>query len=97
MLIERSSGFTRREREGIMGYSSIYEQVKLSGTKVVKCAGGCGRRLKRNTTVCQTVNPYNVARDGKPKGHGQICAELADTLRKWKLKQEYCIHCEPPR
>lgn len=77
-----------------MTYRTTFEKVEMYGTKSVKCAGGCGRRLKRSTTVYQTINPYNKAADGRLKDHYDIRAELVVQLDEWERKPELCIHCD---
>lgn len=71
---------------------TVFEEVRMSDTKSVKCAG-CGKRLKRSKTVCQTLNPFNKLADGTVKDRWAIRAELNDELNRWKDLPEWCGSC----
>lgn len=70
-----------------------FQEVKLYGEKSVKCAGGCGRRLRRQRTFWQTLNPFNKGANGVPKTVDEIHAELRVQKQAWQAEGETCIHC----
>jgi hypothetical protein len=71
-----------------------FEEVFLTASKTVKCAGGCGRRLKRKRRFSQTINPWNKDENGKLKGRSQIYAELRRDIDKWEQEPDTCQHCK---
>jgi hypothetical protein len=71
-----------------------YEEVSMTGTKSVKCAGGCGRTLKRQRKFSQTINPWNRKANGEIKSHVDIYPELRRDIEQWQAKPETCKHCE---
>ncbi|MGH9251976.1 MAG: hypothetical protein ACRD0W_21030, partial [Acidimicrobiales bacterium] len=54
---------------------TTYEAVKRTVTKAVPCAV-CGRKIRRQRTFQQTINPFNKGADGVVKTRAQIWAEL---------------------
>ena len=70
-----------------------FDEVKQQGTKIVKCSG-CGKRLKRSTTVWQTLNPYNRLPNGQVKTAGDIRKELLSEIAEWRRQPEKCRNCE---
>lgn len=69
-----------------------YEKISLIATKRVKCEK-CGKRLKRRTTLYQTVSPHNKTISGNVKTRDNIKQELARIAEMWKKKQETCRDC----
>jgi hypothetical protein len=70
-----------------------FNEVAIRPTKTVKCAGGCGRRLKRTTKIFQTINPFNKTADGAIKTREDIYTELYAKATAWKAEPEICKHC----
>lgn len=70
-----------------------FQEVRLYGEKSIKCAGGCGRRLKRQKKFYQTLSPFNKRPDGVVKNHDDIYPELKTALAVWRAKPETCGHC----
>ncbi|MEU5322921.1 hypothetical protein AB0G67_40155 [Streptomyces sp. NPDC021056] len=71
-----------------------FQEIPLYGTKNVKCAGGCGKKLRRQRKFSQTLNPFNKGADGRPKTVQQIYAELADKAKQWESTPETCRNCQ---
>lgn len=55
-----------------------FQEVSLHAEKSMKCAGGCGRRLRRQKKFWQTINPFNKFSDGTLKCGPQIMKELKE-------------------
>lgn len=74
----------------------IFEEVKLYGQKIIKCSGGCNRRLRRSRIFYQTINPFNKNLDGFVKSRDDIYKELKKAVLEWKHGHapEFCIHCQ---
>lgn len=70
----------------------VFEEVKLFGRKTCKCAR-CGKRLRRQMTFWQTLNPYNLRPDGQPKTRADIMAELQAERERWMTEPELCFAC----
>jgi len=70
-----------------------FREISLPGTKSVKCAGGCGRRLNRQKKFFQTLNPFNKLPDGSLKGIEDIYLELRESIRQWRGEPEFCKNC----
>ena len=71
-----------------------YNEVSMIGRKVVKCVGGCDRRLNRQKKFYQTLSPFNKRKDGKLKDSSDIRKELMDKIRVWTDELETCSHCQ---
>lgn len=74
-----------------------FQEVKLYGEKSCKCAGGCGRRLRRQKKFYQTLNPFNKKNDGNEwtvKDRDDIYNELIAEMRQWESGIESCCHCK---
>jgi hypothetical protein len=69
-----------------------FERVPLTASKTVKCAG-CGRRLRRQRTFEQTLNPWNKNAQGLPRTRQEILAALREQAAEWKLRPETCGAC----
>lgn len=70
-----------------------FGEVAIRGQKSVKCAGGCGRRLKRAKKFWQTLSPFNKNSAGEIKNREQIYEELRGERRVWLNEPETCSHC----
>lgn len=59
----------------------IYQTVSIRGQKSGKCL--CGKRLVRQKTFEQTINPFNKNAAGKVKSHAEIMTELQQWRSRW--------------
>lgn len=71
-----------------------FNEVTLHGQKSVKCAGGCGRTLKRSKKFWQTLSPFSKTANGELKSRDQIHVELRAERDAWLAQGETCIHCD---
>jgi len=70
-----------------------FNEVTIQGMKSVKCAGGCGRTLKRSRTFWQTLSPFNKNAAGELKTRDEIYDELRAERGAWMNEPETCKHC----
>ena len=70
-----------------------FEEVSRWGQKNVKCAG-CGKHLRRSTTITNTINPFNKNAAGQVKSYGEVLDNVKAQLEAWKLAPERCKPCE---
>lgn len=70
----------------------VFSKVELRATKSVKC-DACGKRLKRSTTLFQTLSPFNKTPDGELKTRQQIGEELRVAEQEWRGDREWCGPC----
>lgn len=70
-----------------------FEEVARTAKRRVKCAGGCGKTLSRQTTFTQTLNPFNKNADGEPKTYAEIWKELGVECDQWQPTAT-CTACE---
>lgn len=70
-----------------------FNEIARTAEKAVKCAGGCGRRVKRRKKFWQTLNPYNRNKAGVPKTRDEIEAEVVAEAKVWQAAPETCVHC----
>lgn len=61
-----------------------FREVKLTRKVRVACAGGCGKKLARQQTFWQTLNPFNTNAEGQPKTSSEIYAELDAEADAWQ-------------
>ena len=73
---------------------TTFHEVKDTGYKAVKCAGGCGRGVRRQKTFSQTLNPWNKKENGDAKTPNDIYQENMVEISKWRKLPETCKHCE---
>lgn len=91
-----TAGGPRKEVMAVYGtvYQTVRcEQVSRHAEKTVKCAK-CGKRLRRQRTFCQTINPWNKTADGRVKTRADIMRELTAQVEAWRVKPELCSRCE---
>jgi hypothetical protein len=69
-----------------------FERIPMTVSKSVKCTG-CGRRLRRQRTFGQTLNPWNRNAQGQPKTRQEILTALREQAGKWKQQPETCTAC----
>jgi hypothetical protein len=65
--------------------------------KSVPCASGCGKKVRRQRTFTQTLNPFNKNAAGAVKTVPEIRAENKECAEEWKAKPETCSACEEAR
>lgn len=73
----------------------VFQEVKITGEKTGKCL--CGKRRVRRESFTQTINPWNVKKDGSPKGKYDILPELVAERDAWKKEPIYCEVCRPKK
>ena len=69
-----------------------FDEVKMQGRKNSKCA--CGKRVTRQHTFSQTINPFNKNKDGEIKTRQEINEELRAEIEAWKQEPVLCTACE---
>jgi hypothetical protein len=69
-----------------------FERVPLTAVKNVPCAG-CGKKVRRQRTFEQTINPFNKHADGIPKSRIDILGELKNKADAWKAEPEIHTKC----
>lgn len=71
-----------------------FEEIKQQARKRVPC-DECGKKVSRQRTFSQTLNPFNKNADGEPKSPQEIDEELAAEAQAWQAKQdgELCTPC----
>lgn len=78
---------------GMMYQTVRFEEVSRWAEKTVKCAK-CGKKIRRQRTFSQSINPWNKTADGRVKRRDDIIAELGAEIEKWKAEPELCRKCE---
>lgn len=74
-------------------YTHWFERVPLTATKNVPCAG-CGKKIRRQRTFEQTINPFNKNADGSVKDYADIYRELEAKADAWKAEPEIHTACQ---
>lgn len=71
-----------------------FHAVKHTTSKRIPCAG-CGKKLVRQQTFSQTVNPFNKNVEGYPKTTQEIYTELRADAAEWKqdTADVWCKSC----
>jgi predicted RNA-binding Zn-ribbon protein involved in translation (DUF1610 family) len=80
-----------------MGWTTVttrFEVVRHKAVKSLPCPV-CGKRLRRQRTFEQTINPYNRNEDGTVKTRNEIRAELAAQAAEWARQPETHPACQP--
>lgn len=70
----------------------VYRQIHAQGTKSLPCPG-CGKKVRRSTTITNTVNPFNHNAEGMIKTPQEVNADVQRLLTEWKTKGEVCRTC----
>jgi len=94
-LRRRPTNTDFENRKPIMTITT-YERVEYWTEKTVPCRV-CGKKLKRSTTLGQTINPWNRDADGNIKNRYQIRAELKEQAKTWHPTNDIhraCIEVE---
>ena len=66
-----------------------FNEVSINVEKSIKCSI-CGKRLKRQKKLFQTLNPFNTNSDGTIKSREDIYKELSTRAKVWKAEPEVC-------
>jgi uncharacterized C2H2 Zn-finger protein len=69
-----------------------FQEVTQQGTKNLPCPD-CGKRVRRQKTFSQTINPFNKNANGAPKSHQEIRTELLEQVRTWAAEPVLCSAC----
>lgn len=79
---------------GYGAYSATYryEPIRRTARKKTLCQGGCGRKLDRQRTFTQTINPFNRNPDGTPRNYRQVWASLGEECEAWQ-PEATCKNC----
>jgi hypothetical protein len=64
--------------------TTTYEQVTHQVKRRVKCDGGCGRTLTRQSTFTATVNPFNKNPDGTVRTYAEVHRNLVAEAERWQ-------------
>lgn len=72
-----------------------FEEVTYPVKRRVPCAGGCGKKLTRQTTLSQTINPFNKNPDGSIKTRADIWQALRAEAETWQpsARSATCAAC----
>ena len=73
-----------------------FEEVRRQFTRSNPCPG-CGRKVRRQRTFSQTINPFNQTGEGDDrhvKSRREIWDELAAAGAEWQAEAETCSRCE---
>ncbi|MGH9250334.1 MAG: hypothetical protein ACRD0W_12545 [Acidimicrobiales bacterium] len=70
----------------------IYEPVRVRVAKNLPCPA-CGRKLRRQRTFQQTINPFNKNSDGSVKTRMEILSELNAKGLAWQQQPEVHSGC----
>lgn len=65
-----------------MRVTERYDQVKQKVSKRGACA--CGRICTRQTTIMNTVNPFNRRPNGEPKSYDEVRADVKAEAARWQ-------------
>ena len=69
-----------------------FEEVWRAARKNLPCPG-CGKKVRRQTTLFQTINPWNKNAAGEPKSREEIHSELAVEAAEWEREPVQCKAC----
>jgi hypothetical protein len=70
-----------------------FREIKHQASKNLPCPG-CGKKLRRQRTFMQTLNPFNKNADGQVKTELEIVRELNATAAKWETEPEAHDACQ---
>jgi hypothetical protein len=69
-----------------------FEEVTRGARKNLPCPD-CGKKVRRQITFSQTINPWNKNAAGEPKTWQEIQEELKADVAKWAAKPVQCKSC----
>lgn len=64
-----------------------FREIKHQASKNLPCPG-CGKKVRRQRTFSQTLNPFNKNADGQIKTELEIVRELVAKAAEWETKPE---------
>ena len=70
----------------------VYEQVTQQATKNLPCPS-CGKKVRRSTTISNTVNPFNKNAEGEVRSRAEVRACVLDLAAQWQAQAEVCTPC----
>jgi hypothetical protein len=70
-----------------------FREIKHQASKNLPCPA-CGKKLRRQRTFSQTLNPFNKNAAGQPKSELEIVRELHTTATKWETEPETHPACQ---
>jgi hypothetical protein len=70
-----------------------YEKVTQRVTKNLPCPT-CGKKVRRSTTICNTVNPFNRNADDEIKSWTEVRQDVLDQAVEWRTTPEVCTSCK---
>lgn len=73
-------------------YTVRFQEVRRTASRTVACIG-CGKKLKRQRTFEQTINPFNRNGDGEVKSYAEIWKELGEECDAWQPHPQTCTAC----
>lgn len=71
----------------------VFEEVSLRAAKSLPCPG-CGKKVRRQKTFTNTVNPWNVNEDGTPRTRDEIWEVLRNKASVWQTEPERHTECK---
>lgn len=75
---------------------TTYEPVRVQVTKAMPCPA-CGRKVRRQRTFQQTINPWNKNADGTVKTSFEVLRAVRIQAKEWQEQPETCAsHKEIP-
>ena len=73
-----------------------FRVFKRQGSKSCKCQK-CGKKLRRQITLTETENPWNLNEVGVQKSPKEIHESLGRRIEQWKREPVICSACEEIR
>ena len=70
-----------------------FRELYLQGRKNLPCPT-CGKRVRRQRTFTQTLNPFNKNAAGEVKEPKEIYAELREQVTAWEAVPVECTPCK---
>jgi hypothetical protein len=70
-----------------------FRELRHMEKRFIRCTS-CRKRMTRQMTFTQTVNPFNKNADGEPASPAEIYANLRAEGAKWQPDDELCRTCE---
>ncbi|KAB1146762.1 hypothetical protein F7R91_14375 [Streptomyces luteolifulvus] len=70
-----------------------FREIKHQASKSLPCPA-CGKKLRRQRTFSQTLNPFNKNKDGQVKTELEIVRELVVVASKWEAEPEPHPACQ---
>ncbi|MFF9118349.1 hypothetical protein ACF09Y_22565 [Streptomyces massasporeus] len=70
-----------------------FREIKHQASKNLPCPV-CGKKLRRQRTFGQTLNPFNKNADGQVKTELEIVRELNATAAEWEQQPEPHPNCQ---